>query len=126
MITPVQTREVLKADVRKWEVGGQWRVAAVQPRGRKAKGKVTMERLYSPYDELLPAAQTAQVRPHWRHIVPGRERTSYFYRKMASTFLRDALQFRRCGEYFPGQYKTYKELALMYLASFKKMKGQVA
>lgn len=126
MITPVKTHQVPKAEVQSWTIGGTWEIAAVQPTRRKAKGMVTLVKFYNPYDELLPAAQTAATRPHWRNIIPGRERTPYFYRKMALTFLRDALMFRRCGEFFPGQYDTYKSLALSYLASFKKMKGQVA
>lgn len=126
MITPVKTHQVPKAEVQSWTNGGRWEVAAVQPSPRKAKGMVTLVKFYCPYDELLPAALTAQRSPDWINKVPGRQRTSFFYRQMALNFLRGALEFRRCGEWFPGQYDTYKSLALSYLATFKKVKGQVA
>ncbi len=126
MITPIKTHDVSKAEVASWTSGGRWVVAEVQPSRRKAKGMVTLVKFYNPYDEVVPAALQGQKPPTWCCIVPGRQRTSYFYKKMALTFLRNAMQLRRVGEWFPGEYETHKSLALMYLDSFRKMKGQAA
>jgi hypothetical protein len=54
-------------------------------------------------------------------IIPGRERTAYFYRKTAILFAQDARR-KYLEKIFPGYIKTHTWLAKSYLDTYRKMK----
>ena len=52
-------------------------------------------------------------------VIPGTDRTAYFYKKEALAWL----HMMRGFEWFAGSRATYKRLALSYWANYKRMKG---
>lgn len=83
-----------------------------------------MSKPYVFSDELLAAAQSAaRYQPYSMPVVLGRDRTPYFYRKMAISCARDARIYRNWANTFPNIRETFEYLAKSYLASYRKLKG---
>jgi hypothetical protein len=82
----------------------------------------SVEREFELFGTVIPAMVSAEVSPLYHlNEIPGRKRTPYFYRKMAISFRRDmraawSQEMREC----------FKRLALSYLASYRKLKAEVA
>lgn len=78
------------------------------------------------YGCIVPAMQLGSCTSR-RHpgqldtVIPGRERTAYFYRKMAIRFAQDARR-KYLEKLFPGYIETNLWLAKNYLATYRKMK----
>jgi hypothetical protein len=66
----------------------------------------------------LTAMMEARKNHYGLNIVPGHERTSYFYKREALGWLR----LYRGAEWFPGAKETYLRLAKSYFETFKMLK----
>jgi hypothetical protein len=82
----------------------------------------SVAREFELFGTVIPAMVSAQISPLYHlNEIPGRGRTPYFYRKMAISFRRD-MRFAWSSE----MRECFKGLALSYLASYRKLKAQVA
>lgn len=82
----------------------------------------SIEREFELFGSVIPAMQSAQISPLYNlNEIPGRSRTSYFYRKMAIAFRRDMR-----SAWHPEMRECFKRLALSYLERYHQLKAQVA
>lgn len=76
-----------------------------------------IEREFRLFGSVIPSAVIPASRETgYRELVPGRERTTYFYRMMAIRLMKGSRMF----EVVPGQRQTYIDLAKSYLKTYRE------